>query len=154
MPLRKGKSKKTISDNIRTLMHDGYPQKQAVAIALRVAKVPKPRKNPATTTADADAANELCLYAETDGDLYRRYRHPIEINLLKKVERRTYSHAKALTMWEHFTKLAAQQYAKEFGSGPYHQTFNAATRKLAAENFREVFEREAKSMLAYYKRKS
>ena len=33
MPLQKGSSKKVISHNIRTEMHAGKPQKQAVAIA-------------------------------------------------------------------------------------------------------------------------
>lgn len=37
MPLKRGRSSKTVSSNIRTLMHEGRPQKQAIAIALRKA---------------------------------------------------------------------------------------------------------------------
>ncbi len=43
MPLRKGKSRETIAENIRTEERHGKPQKQAVAIALRTAGVP-PKK--------------------------------------------------------------------------------------------------------------
>ena len=37
MPLKKGKSDKAVSSNIRELKRAGKPQKQAVAIALRQA---------------------------------------------------------------------------------------------------------------------
>lgn len=46
MPLKKGKSKKVISENIREMVHSGHPRKQAIAASLSEArksgaKIPK-----------------------------------------------------------------------------------------------------------------
>lgn len=42
MPLNKGESKKVVSKNISKLIHENYPQKQAIAIVLN--KLRKQRK--------------------------------------------------------------------------------------------------------------
>lgn len=72
MPLIKSASKKAISKNIKTEMSHGKPRKQAIAIALSVAKVPK-IKNKSTDKKMEKAKNHA----------------KIETPKFKKVEKKT-----------------------------------------------------------------
>lgn len=47
MPLKKGYSQKTVSQNIKTEMKAGRPQKQAIAIALETARTAKAKASKA-----------------------------------------------------------------------------------------------------------
>lgn len=51
MPLKKGTSRATVSKNIKTEIAEGKPQKQAVAIALKVAGKSKYQRSAAGKTA-------------------------------------------------------------------------------------------------------
>jgi hypothetical protein len=44
MPLKKGYSRKTVSTNIKRLVHEGKSQRQAVAIALNIARSARRRR--------------------------------------------------------------------------------------------------------------
>lgn len=45
MPLAKGASRKTVGKNIRKMIREGYPQKQAVAASLSSARKSKRKGN-------------------------------------------------------------------------------------------------------------
>lgn len=62
MPLQSGSSRKAVAHNIRTLVHEGYPQPQAVAIALSKADRARPKGRTMSTPAQYHIPPELLVH--------------------------------------------------------------------------------------------
>lgn len=88
-------------------------------------------------TADTDAARDLHLTAENDGDLYRSRYTPIHENLVKRLKKGTYDHEKAAVLWKYWADDAAQRYTKQFDAPPHlhgsYGIFDPATRRAVAK---------------------
>jgi hypothetical protein len=88
---------------------------------------------------DKHGADELELFIDNDGDLYRQQTTPIIKNLATKMAKGQYDHAKAVKLWGYLMEAGAKKYAKEFG-GTWNLMFSVATRKECAERFAKAFE--------------
>lgn len=98
------------------------------------------------STQDVAAQQELELFAENDGDLYRQMVVPIRKNLVNKMANGTYVHARGVDGFMHFIDEAARRYTKQFGtSGDTMSTsFKKLDRRVVAERFADELETEYK----------
>lgn len=97
--------------------------------------------NPIGGDANEDAARELVLYIENDGDLYRQSFLPIVYNLQKKIKKGTFDLEKSLTLWGFLADAGAKKYTKDLGSpgDKWNDLFNKSTRRLVAKELAESF---------------
>ena len=65
----------------------------------------------------SDAARELELFAENDGDLYQRSAVPIMKNLSKKFKRGTYNPELGVKLWKYHADRAAKAYSEQHSTG-------------------------------------
>ena len=65
----------------------------------------------------SDAARELELFAENDGDLYQRSGVPIMKNLSKKFKRGTYDPELGVKLWKYHADRAAKAYSEQHSTG-------------------------------------
>src|SRR2546430_2062306 len=94
--------------------------------------------------ADEIAADELYLFIQNDGDLYRQQFEPIVKNLNRKRAKGEYDSEKAVKLWIYLVDNGARKYIKEFGTPGSHidTVFNRATRLRVATRLRDDYEAE------------
>jgi len=82
---------------------------------------------------DKDAARELELYIDNDGQLYNSQYLPILKNLSKKFAKGKYDKKLAVKLWMYLVDAGAKKYHKENGGmGKWNDMFNKATRLVTA----------------------
>ncbi len=84
-------------------------------------------------------SDELKLYIDNDGDLYRQQTTSIIKNLQRKLTKGIYDKSKAEKLWMYLVENGAKKYAKEFGGGTWHKMFSMADRKAVAKELNEDF---------------
>jgi len=89
----------------------------------------------------SDAARELELYIDNDGDLDRRTASSIRKNLATKAAKGVYQHDIAVKAFEHLAEAGAKKYAEEFG-GVWNRVFSPADRRACAASLTAYFEAE------------
>lgn len=87
---------------------------------------------------DHQAAHELFLFIENDGDLYRQQYQPILKNLATKQAKGVYDKEKAVKLWMYLVESGAKKYVREYG-GVWHEMFNVPTRRETATQLNEHF---------------
>lgn len=94
---------------------------------------------------DETGADELELYIENDGDLYRQHHQPIIKNLMAKRARGEYDARRAVDAFMSLVESGAKKYHREHGvpGRPWHEMFSVPTRRLVAQNLAKTFEAEA-----------
>ena len=76
---------------------------------------------------------ELDLYIMNDVDLYRQMFMPIIMNIIRKIKRGVYDHARAPRLWQYLVDQGARKYVKEFG-GTVRDTFPKQARIELAQD--------------------
>lgn len=92
-----------------------------------------------TEGVDKDAAYELELYIDNEGQLYNQQYLPILKNLSKKMAKGKYDQKLAVKLWMYLVDAGAKKYHKEFnGMGKWNDMFNKATRLVVAKELEKT----------------
>jgi len=134
---------KTQADAAAAAQADAQAKKNA-ALKAKMAGLRKPMQPEGKSVPSSEAAEELVLYITSDEEIYEKAIKPAIKNLRRKVLKGTYDPALAPRMWLLVATAAAQKYAREFEMDNWHEHFNLSTRKEAAQDLTQHFERVVK----------
>lgn len=94
---------------------------------------------------DYDAAKELELYIDNNGDLYRSRTRPILQNLTRKYKKGNYDVEKAAKLFMYLVEDGMKRYYREFGgSGGWNRMLSVRDRKKLAREYAEYWLEEFK----------
>lgn len=82
-------------------------------------------------------ADDIQLAIARDGELYRQMLQPIQANLIKKIEKGTYSHDGALVAFTHVVKKGADNYDKDFSNKTLNNVRAAVVLQMAKDFYEE-----------------
>ena len=95
-----------------------------------------------TEGVDKDAARELELYIDNEGQLYNSQYLPILKNLSKKMAKGQYDQKLAVKLWMYLVDAGAKKYFKDIaggtGPGKWNDMFNKATRLVVAQELEKT----------------
>ncbi len=93
---------------------------------------------------DESVAQELALFTENDGDIYRRQTSSILKNLATKKAQGKYDRDKAVDLFMYLTETGAKEYIRQHGSpgDVWHKMFPVNVRRIVARKWRDEFEEE------------
>ena len=88
---------------------------------------------------DVDA-EDLVMYIENEGDLYRSQTVPIYKNLARKMNNGTYDHELSVKLWMYLVDAGAKKYVSEMDMGlPWHKAFPKPVRLEAATELADIW---------------
>lgn len=88
---------------------------------------------------DPDAAKEIQMYADSNGQLYYSRMFPIIKNLYRKWKKGTFDVGKAAILFKYYVEDAMQRYHKDFGSkgDKWYDLLSPIDRKILATEYAE-----------------
>jgi len=93
---------------------------------------------------DERMVDELKLFIDNDGQLYKQRLIPIVKNIQRKMKSGKYDHKKAPKLWMYLVKDGAKKYEKEFAAAEFSDglKFSKQEKEAVAQEFADEYKDE------------